>query len=214
MRIAHLTLGGGEVKRELDYINIDGVIGGNQDLLPEWDMCMGGCGAVTACDVCLHLAPRFPGICPVPHAGTTTEDFIKFSRIMKPYLSPRRHGIDHLEIYICGLLDYLRDAGCTELKLEGLSGTVSVWRASEVIREQIDGGIPVPYLMLNHTNSSLEDFEWHWFNLAGYELTDSDLMVKAVTYGEQHWLSLREMWDTGTGRRGGIVKVTVRKDNI
>ena len=38
---------------------IDNAPGGNQDDLIEWDMNRGGCGAVTACDVCMYLAGKY-----------------------------------------------------------------------------------------------------------------------------------------------------------
>ena len=77
-----------------------------------------------------------------------------------------------------------------------------------MIREQLRSGLPVPYLMLRHQDDGLEDFEWHWFNLAGYEEAGDDLMVEAVTYGKPHWLSLRRMWNSGEDRRGGVIRVS------
>ena len=46
------------MKNELDYIQIEDGLGGNQDWFPEWDMYHGGCAAVTACDLCIYLALR------------------------------------------------------------------------------------------------------------------------------------------------------------
>ena len=51
----------------------------------------------------------------------------------------------------------------------------------------------------------LEDYIWHWFILAGYEETGNDLLVKAVSYGEYKWFSLKEMWDTGYDKKGGMI---------
>lgn len=63
------------------------------------------------------------------------------------------------------------------------------------------------YLMLKHKNEKgpLEDYIWHWFILAGYEETGNDLLVKAVSYGEYKWFSLKEMWDTGYDKKGGMI---------
>lgn len=208
------------MKRELNYITIDGVIGGNQDCLPERDMRGGGCGAVTACEVCLCLAAdgTLPeSVCPCSCRDITTDGFVEFSRVMKPYLSPRIHGIDLLETYICGFSDYLHDVGVGRVRssksprvtLGGLDGGVPVWRAAHLIRDRINCGVPVPYLMLRHINPKLEDFEWHWFNVTGYDELDNDMLIKVVTYGQAHWLSLRDMWNTGFARRGGLVSVKV-----
>ena len=61
--------------------------------------------------------------------------------------------------------------------------------------------------MLKHKNEKgpLEDYIWHWFILAGYEETGNDLLVKAVSYGEYKWFSLKEMWDTGYDKKGGMI---------
>ena len=102
---------------------------------------------------------------------------------MKPYLRPRRSGIDTLEIYLSGLSAYLADAGISCIKGTGLSGTAPWQEAADLIRRQIDRGILVPCLLLLHKSSMFKDFQWHWFNLAGYEEFDGEFYVKAITYG-------------------------------
>ena len=201
-----------EHRKILDYFTINGNPGGNQDDLTEWDMNKGGCGAVTACDVCMFLASRdkFRRLYPHDPHNISREDFIHFAASMKPYLSPRYHGIDFLETYICGFLDYLTDIGCNSLVLEGLSGNVGYDSFAEAITEQIDRNFPVPYLMLMHHDPALDDFNWHWFNLAGYEQTCDGLNVMTVTYGEFLWFSLKNMWDTGQRRKGGIIRIFER----
>ena len=187
--------------------------GGNQDDLVEWDMNKGGCGAVTACDVCMFLAgrcERFRTLYPDDPHNISREDFINFAGSMKPYLSPRYHGIDFLETYICGFYDYLKSVNNTSLTLEGLSGETDYDSFAEAVTDQIDRDFPVPYLMLMHKDKALDDFNWHWFNLAGYENTPSGLNVLTVTYGEYQWFSLRNMWDTGHRRKGGIIRIFER----
>ena len=199
-------------RKILSYFTIDGAPGGNQDDLIEWDMNKGGCGAVTACDVCMFLAgqEKFSSLYPFSTHNISRNDFIKFASIMKPYLSPRYHGIDFLETYICGFYDYLKTTGNNSLLLEGLSGNVRYDVFSEAITSQIDRGFPVPYLMLMHHDPALDDFNWHWFNLAGYEEKDGELRVMTVTYGEFLWFGLRNMWDTGHRRKGGIIRIFER----
>ena len=195
------------MKRELDYIYIDNCIGCNQDWLPEFDMNRGGCAAVTACDLCMYLAKldNFENL--YTFKDLTRENFIKFASIMKPYLTPRYHGIDYLEIYLCGLGDYWRSVNYNIRRLEGLAGSASFNFALEAVKSQIDLNLPIPYLMLNHADNKFEDFEWHWFMLAGYDELDDNILVKAVTYGEAAWLDFKALWNTGCERRGGLIKV-------
>ena len=200
-------------KNFLEYFMIENAPGGNQDDLTEWDMNRGGCGAVTACDVCMFLAgqhDRFRNLYPYDPHNISREDFIRFAGSMKPYLSPRYHGIDFLETYICGFYDYMKSVNSNTLILEGLAGNVEYEVFAEAITDQIDRGFPVPYLMLMHKDTALDDFNWHWFNLAGYEQTESGLNVTTVTYGEFLHFSLRNMWDTGHRRKGGIIRIFER----
>ena len=196
-------------KKLLPYFNIEGTPGGNQDWLPEWDLNKGGCGAVTACDVCIYLArlQQFRTLYPFDISALSRWDFIRFARVMKPYLSPRYHGIDYLETYICGFQDYVRNAGVSSLVFEGLSGNVDYELFAGAVIDQIERNIPVPFLMLNHQDKILDDFEWHWFNLAGYEKAGDDVNVLTVTYGEYQWFSLRTMHNTGYKRKGGIIRI-------
>lgn len=202
------------MRKELDYVHIGEALGGSQDWLPDWDMNRGGCAAVTACDLCLYLAARegFPALCPCDPARPSREDFIAFAKVMRPYLTPRYHGIDFLEIYLSGLADYWRDVGYSGMRAEGLSGAVPLETAEAAIRSQLDAELPVPYLLLRHKDPALEDLEWHWFNLAGYEETPEGLSVEVVTYGEPQWLGLRRLWDESEGRRGGIIRIFRRNE--
>ena len=201
-------------KKILDYFLIDGLPGGNQDDLIEWDMNKGGCGAITACDVCMFLArhEKYRKLYPYNINNLTKNDFINFAtNIMKPFLSPRYHGIDFLETYICGFNDYFRNVNVDSLMLEGLSGNVDYEIFENAVIDQINRNFPVPYLMLMHKDKILDDFNWHWFNLAGYERKDnSELNVLTVTYGEYQWFSLKNMWNTGHKRKGGIIRIFER----
>ena len=201
-------------RKIIDYFTIDGAPGGNQDDLTEWDMNKGGCGAVTACDVCMLLAGRadkFTRLYPFNPHNISREDFKTFAHMMKPYLSPRYHGIDFLETYICGFYDYMNSVKTPALTLEGLSGSVDYDTFADAITDQLERDLPVPYLMLMHHDKALDDFNWHWFNLAGYEQTETGLNVMTVTYGEYLWFSLRNMWNTGHARKGGIIRIHERK---
>ena len=198
-------------KKILDYFTIDGTPGGNQDWLPEWDMNMGGCAAVTACDTCIFLSrnpgENFENLYPFDAKNLSRTDFIKFASVMKPFLTPRYHGIDFLETYICGFYDYMKKIGNDSLILEGLSGNADYEIFAAAIKNQIDRNFPVPFLMLNHHDIKLDDFQWHWFNLAGYEETENDINVLTVTYAEYHWFSLRDMHDTRNDRKGGVILI-------
>ena len=170
-------------------------------------MNIGGCGAVTACDVSIYLALNkgWEELYPFDVHDLTPRDYVRFTQIMKPYLRPRAHGIDTLDLWIDGYMQYLEDQGETKLALRGMSGDCSLDEIEEAVRTEIDNGMPVPYLNLRHINPNMANYVWHWFWLAGYCEYEGTFMVKIVTYGRYWWISLNELWDTGYKRKGGII---------
>lgn len=195
------------MKRHLDYFTIDGAVGGNQDWFRNFVMHMGGCAAATACDSCIYLA-MYQGrthLYPFNIEKLEKEDYIRFSMKMKPYIRPRVGGVKKLSMFIDGFEKYLRDVGEKDLKVTGFSGEESVNEAKAVIRQQIDAGFPIPYLMLCHQNPKFEDFTWHWFLCYGYEETKEDFQITVATYGEAATFSLEELWNTGYEERGGMI---------
>lgn len=195
------------MRKELDYFRIGSSYGGCQDWFYDYMMKGGGCGAVTACDVSIYfdMYKGTKGLYPFALDRLTREDYIRFSNIMKPYLSPRWTGIDRLDIYIDGYGRYLKDRENTSVSMIGFEGDRSEAEALSVIKSRIDKGFPIPILTLHHSNINMEFYEWHWYILSGYESFEDVFMVKAVTYGAWRWLDLHTLWNTGYERRGGLI---------
>ena len=192
---------------ELEHFYIGESYGGNQDWFPTFMMRIGGCAAETACDSSLYLALHrgLKKIAP-ENAGTLSKkDYIRFAYEMRPYLAPRAMGVDRLETFMEGYGAYLRDRGETHLRMAPLPGSAPCDAAQRTVTRQIDLGLPVPMLVLNHRNSRFQDYVWHWFLLNGYDDSGAAFRVKAVTYSAYEWLELPGLWDTGYRRRGGLV---------
>lgn len=199
------------MKKELSYFRIENAFGGNQDWFRDPMMHLGGCGAAAACDVCINEALYNSKNHLYPHDvhKLEKEDYISFAMKMKPYLRPRMHGIDTLEIFINGFQKYLKNAGEEEMKLSGCHGDTSVEQAIMEAKHQIDQGRPIPYLLLRHKNVNFKDLVWHWFMLVGYEELEDEFYVKIATYGGYRWLNFKELWDTGFRKKGGMILVQV-----
>lgn len=194
------------MKKELDYFTIDKSYGGCQEWFSDYMMRVGGCAAVTACDSCIYFdIYNKTNLYSYDITNITKNDYIRFGMIMEPYLKPRHNGIDTLEIYIDGFEKYLSDCHCTNIKVEPFYGNNNYFEAKKMITKQIDNGIIVPYLLLNHSNINFKDFEWHWFLVTGYEIFEETFMVKAVTYGNWYWLDFDKLWNTGYKRKGGFI---------
>ena len=147
-------------KKELDYFTIDGGVGGNQDWFQNVVMYMGGCAAATACDCCIDLARRkgMTNLYPFDPQNLTREEYVRFAMRMKPYLKPRVGGVSKLWMFTEGFSRYLQDAGEKKLRLQEFFRERSAREAETFIRQQIDSGFPVPYLMLKHKKACYKDF--------------------------------------------------------
>ena len=202
------------MKKELKRLQIDVLDGGNQNWLVDPWMKLGGCGAVTACDCCIHLARDWghKNLYPFPNLyQINKKEYIRFTNIMKPYLRPRMNGIDTLELFMDGFSEYLKDYKETGIVMKGLYADKPYAEFEAAIKDRIDKGMPVPCLILKHKSYNLRDYVWHWFWLSGYECFDNVCMVQAVSYGVGRWFSLEEIYNSGYTKKGGVV-LLYRKD--
>jgi len=202
------------MKKELEYFYVDGDYGFNQESFGDALMRAGGCAAVTACDLFIYLKKYFGlKIYPYSAENVTKSDYIAFSKEIKPFLHPRLRGIDRTDIYTDGVNAYLKKIGGGSLVFDSLDGNAPVQEAEIRIKERIEDGMPVPILILRHKNPEYSDFVWHWFLLTGFSENGNGFLVKAVSYGKYEWLDFSALWDTGCGRKGGLVLPEIRPDS-
>ena len=195
------------MKKELDYFNVDGKYGWDQNDFKDLWMNKGGCACVTACDSFIYMR-KYMGkdkIYPYDIDRITSLDYIDFSNNVKPYLRPRITGIDRLEIYVDGVSEFLEDMDEHSISLSEFSGDNSLDNAKNAVKSQIDKGLLVPMLVLMHKNPKYRDFSWHWFLLTGYDEEGDKFLVKVVSYGSYRWFDLKELWNTGYRRKGGLI---------
>lgn len=192
---------------ELEYFNIENSYGGNQRWMRDWWMHIGGCAALTTCDVLIYCALHRgrPELYPYDFRNLSRKEYKKFAMSMKLYLQPRKGGIKDIDTFIRELGIYLEDEAAEYIKLRALDGHESFNTAREALKNQIDSGMPAAYLMLKHEDKKFDFFEWHWFVVNGYEIKEDGFYIKVATYGSAHWLKLDELWDTGFDEKGGIV---------
>jgi len=196
-----------EMKKELDYFNVDGKYGWDQNDFKDLWMNKGGCACVTACDSFIYMR-KYMGkdkLYPYDIDRITSLDYIDFSNGVKPYLRPRITGIDRLEIYVDGVSEFLEDMDEYSISLSEFSGDNSLDDAKNAVKSQIDKGLLVPMLVLMHKNPKYRDFSWHWFLLTGYDEEEDKFLVKVVSYGSYRWFDLKELWNTGYRRKGGLI---------
>ena len=195
------------MEKQLDYFFVDGSYGGSQDWFTDFWMHLGGCAAITACDSCIYFSLYYgmKKLCPFELHPMTRQAYIDFGMIMKPYLRPRNHGIDRLDIYVDGFGRYLRNRGETQIAMEMLAGDLPEAEAQTAVRAQIDSGFVIPCLTLDHKAPAMHDYIWHWYILNGYRETNGRLEVKAATYVDFRWLDFPTLWNPGADRKGGLI---------
>ncbi len=198
------------MRKELPYFRIDQAYGGSQSWFRDPMMKLGGCGAATACDSCIYLAlhGNRPNLYPLDINQIDKEAYIQFAAKMKPFLRPRMQGINKLELFIDGFQKYLNQIGGHSLKLEAFSGEHTYEQAKVAVCSQLNQNMPIPFLLLRHKSDTMRDLVWHWFLILGYEEFEADFMIKIATYGAYHWISLRELWNTGYKEKGGMIFIT------
>ena len=194
--------------KELDYFWVGEEYGGRQSLLPDMVMRFAGCAAVTACDSLIYMTlyKNLKNLCPFSTDQLRGRDYVAFFKTVKPYLRPRLMGINRLEIFVVAFKKFLKEHGTFFLDVLPWSGDHDEQNTVETIKQQIDRGFLIPYLLLHHKNPNFENYEWHWFLLTGYdEKPDGRFLVKAVTYGAYEWLDFAKLWNTGYDRKGGLI---------
>lgn len=201
------------MRKELPYFDLEGMCGGNQEIFTDLWMNVGGCAAVTACDVCIYCdLYQNTALYPYDLSKLTKQSYEQFSMIMKPYISPRKHGVSKLWMYTEGFSKYLEDTGCTKLQISEFDGHEDYLSAAETVRMQIDCGMPAAYLNLEHQNEALSDYVWHWFLITGYDDTDGNLLVKVVSYGGTVWFDFEDLWNSGFDEKGGMILFRINMD--
>lgn len=202
--------------KELKYFTIEKSLGGNQSWFTDKLMYIGGCAAITACDLCLYLSLNYnrKELYPFDPDKLTKSDFLAFGKVMKPYLRPRITGVNTLQIYLDGAHRYFSDHHAKDLRLEGFPGSLSVEAAKNKVRHQIDHNLPIPFLLLRHKNPELRNLVWHWFIVGGYKEYDKQFFVKIITYGNYHWINFEDLWDTGYAQKGGMIILNQLKTSI
>lgn len=222
-------------EKNIDYFQIEGTPGGNQEWCTDFWMYLGGCGALAACDLSICLARNYglKKCYPGDAWNLTRKDYVDFSMKMKPYIHPRVGGVTKLSMFTDGCGQYLKDCGY-HVEFETLDGDKSYEEAELFIKNALQRNLPVIYLMLRHRDKEFKDLNWHWFCITGYKVQTEEETIQSVmkqnkiqtadineakintvdkvylnyhTYGEALSVEFKRLWNTGMYKRGGIVAV-------
>ncbi len=190
---------------ELPILTIDNYYGGDQHWFRHPMMKLGGCSTVCGCHLAAELALRFdlPALYPYDSNSITKAQFNKFAKEMFKYIYPTRRGMPETRLFADGFTKYAASVG-TAVSYASLDGGEPVEAAESFLRKMLDGGHSVQYLLLEHAAPDIDDIEWHWFTVTGYDDTDGfDILFS--TWGERRQLPLAHLWDTAKAEKGGLI---------
>lgn len=191
---------------ELKFPKIENYIGGSQDWYPVGHMRLGGCSTCTAAEISIYLAKEKGKTALCPNIPQSIKEFVDYSKKIYKYIYPRFMGLHKLPLYVSGYEKFAQECGET-VEISCLDGNEDVKKAERFIKNAIDEGYPIAYLLLKHRDEDIDEIEWHWFTVMGYEEKAEDLTVKFVTWGEKYEISLAKLWNTGKQQKGGMVLI-------
>ena len=198
------------MKKELDFFRIDDTYyGGDQNWHTHHMMKLGGCSAVCACEQCIQAAKWFDGLrgfYPYDPRQVSKEDFLRFFETMFQYIHPGIGGLTSIDKFERMFRKYTESAG-VGVSFEKLDGHADIGRAKAFVRDAIDDGVPVMYLMLKHSDPAFDEYEWHWFNLTGYEICGDGMQAAFATWGRKCSFDFVRAWNTGRFFRGGMLRI-------
>ena len=202
-------------EKNIDYFQIEGTPGGNQEWCTDFWMYLGGCGALAACDLSICLARNYglKECYPGDAWNLTKKDYVDFSTKMKPYIHPRVGGVTKLSMFTEGCGQYLKDCGY-QVEFETLDGDRPYEEAKAFVKNAIERNLPVIYLMLRHRDKEFKDLNWHWFSVTGYKIENEKVYLNYHTYGEALSVDFKRLWNTGMYKKGGIVAVRGINSNL
>ncbi len=197
------------MKKELDFISIDGYYGADQHWFENKFMRLAGCSAVAASELCAYLALHFDHLkklYPFDAVHITKQDFIHFMNSMFNFVTPGIFGMRSIRRFAKCFMRYTSFVG-VDVQISLLSGQNSVERAKKFIVQGIGEGYCILYLLLTHKNIEVDEYTWHWFTLTGYEQKEGSMTVDFASWGKKHTLDFDKLWKTDKIIRGGMVIV-------
>ncbi|HZW49667.1 MAG TPA: hypothetical protein VFF80_06005 [Bacillota bacterium] len=192
-------------EKELDFLNLNNTYGGNQYKFLHPRMNRGGCSTVCACHAAALLAMHDrtkSALYPYDSLTLTETEFKAFAKTMYQYVYPGFRGMPETRLFQEGFEKYAQSVSI-KVEFAELQGNESFDSAQQFIRNKIDDGISIQFLLLKHQNEAFSEIEWHWFTITGY--TDENILYS--TWGERCLASLSELWNTGYPEKGGLIAI-------
>lgn len=141
--------------------------GGNQDWFKdEWPK-KAGCASVLGS----NLYAYYHNI-----HKCSKEEFIKIMDDLYEYMTPGRMGFPYFYKFAHQFIKRMKEESI-DLKPVYLKKSKSYEQSISFVKNSIDKSYPVGMLILSHQAKELEDDNWHWMCISGYEEVEDDYMI-------------------------------------
>ena len=145
--------------------------GGNQDWFPDKWARQAGCGSVAASNIaaCFSLnCQGFEALAPNAREQMGKEEFLSLMQEMYSRMKPGLMGYPYPAKLGKAFAAYAK-----EREIDLTPRAVCRWKDWEegyrLVKDSIDGGTAVGFLILAHRAPELKEDIWHWITICGYE---------------------------------------------
>ena len=148
--------------------------GGNQDWFQDDWAKKAGCGSVLGSNIYAY----YMGI-----EMCYKNQFLDIMNDLYTYMTPGRMGFPYFYKFAHKMIERM-DKENIRLKPKYLKKSQSINQSIEFVVNSIDHGHPVGVLILSHRAKELEEDNWHWICISGYEKED-DMNIIFSDCGER-----------------------------
>lgn len=175
---------------EINIVNIyegDRLIGygGDQDwFLDDWAQ-KAGCASVLGSN--LYAYYHHINRC-------SKEEFLKIMNDLYGYMTPGRMGFPYFYKFAHQFIKRMEEDHIY-LKPTYLKKSKSYEESLSFVKNSIDNAYPVGMLILTHQAKELEDDNWHWMCISGYEKIEDDYLIIFSDCGVKKRVSAKVLFE-------------------
>lgn len=153
--------------------------GGNQDWFEDGWARRAGCGSVLGS----NLYAYYMNI-----EKCHKSEFLNIMNDLYRYMTPGRMGFPYFYKFAHKMIERMNKEDI-KLKPRYLKKPKSVPQSIKFIQTSIDNKHPVGVLILSHRAKELEEDNWHWVCISGYERKEDDVDIIFSDCGERRVIS-------------------------
>lgn len=160
--------------------------GGDQDwFVDEWAQ-KAGCASVLGSNLYTYYCQ---------YLKMEKQDFVKVMDTMYQIMTPTNHGYPFLYKFARSFCRFMQTQGMSFKPIYKKQAR-SYEEALSFVIQSIDDDAPVAMLILSHRAKELEEDNWHWICLSGYQQIDEKYRIIFSDCGQRREIDAHILFDT------------------